>query len=226
MFDDKVKAFFTTKTDGNIAFHVVDEDKHDEVISNRNKLSDTYNIDISNLKYMDQIHGDDIVVVSKDSKYTCDALITNKKNTPLMIMSADCIGILFYDPTKLVIGVAHAGRNSTFLQISMKTIKLMQKEYGSNPKDIKVNMGPSIQKCCYEVSQEMADIVSNNFGDEFVDGRYIDLQGINKKQLLNLNLKEQNISISNICTKCSTKDYFSYREDKNCGRFAGVISIV
>ncbi len=226
IFDDKVKVFFTTKYDKNIAFHVVDEKDHAEVKKAREKLSKTYNLDISNLKYMDQIHGNDVIVVNEDEKYTCDALITNKKNTPLMIMSADCIGILFYDPIQMAIGVAHAGRNGTFLEIAKKTIESMCENYGSDPKDIQVELGPSIQKCCYEVSHEMVEIVKSNFGEEFCKGRNIDLQGINKKQILDMGIKEQNINISTICTQCNGEDYFSYRNDSTCGRFAGIISIL
>ena len=42
-----------------------------------------------------------------------------------------------------------------------------------------------------------------------------------KKQLNDLGIK--NIEISNICTKCGDKSYFSYRKDKKTGRFAGII---
>ncbi len=227
LFNDKdLKAFFTTKDDANIAYHVVEKDKYKEVDKARKKLALKYGITISNLKYMDQVHGSDVVLVENDQNlYACDALITDKKNTPLMIMSADCIGILFYDEVKKVIAVAHAGRNGTFLNISKNVISSMQKEFNSNPKDIQVVLGPSIQKCCYEVSLEMIDIVVTNFGEEFVNSRNIDLQGINKKQLLECGLKEQNIEISTICTKCAGDNYFSYRNDKKCGRFAGLIEL-
>lgn len=222
-----LKAFFTTKYDGNIAYHVVDKDSFVDVDNARNKLSLTYKINTSNLKYMDQVHGCDVKIVNDtiDLYKSCDALITNKKNTPLMVMSADCIGILFYDNAKSIIAVAHAGRSGTFLNIASKVINSMIQEYNSNPKDIKVILGPSIQKCCYEVSMEMVDIVVQNFGEEFVHERNIDLQGINKKQLLDMGLDEKNIGISEICTKCNGKDYFSYRNDKSCGRFAGIIEL-
>jgi YfiH family protein len=174
---------------------------------------------------MDQVHENKVCIVGDDEVYKCDALVTNKTKTPLMIMSADCIGILFYDSVKKVIAVAHAGRNGTFLNISSNVIQALENEFSSNPSDIKVVLGPSIQKCCYEVLPEMVEIVRQNFGEEFCDGRNIDLQGINKKQLLDVGLKEKNINISSICTKCNGKDYFSYRNDKNCGRFAGIIEL-
>ena len=175
---------------------------------------------------MEQIHSNivqDISLTKNPQK--CDALITNQKDTPLMVAVADCIPILFYDSVKKVIAVAHAGRAGTFENISGNTIDKMIQDYNCNPKNIEISLGASIQKCCYEVSQELADETIILFGKQFVADRNIDLQGINKKQLLEKGIKGVNINISNICTKCSNQLYFSYRKDKKCGRFAGIIMI-
>jgi len=217
-------ALFTEIDDNNIAYHVT-EDKS-SVDTARENLSYKYNFPLENLQYMDQIHSNIVNKISCESNpQTCDALVTNKLNTPLMVMVADCIPILFYDCVKKVIAVAHAGRVGTFEKITINTIEKMEIEYKTNPKDIEVILGPSIQKCCYEVNIEIAQFVKENFGEEFVKNRNIDLQGINKKQLLELGIQEENISISSICTKCSNEPYFSYRNNKTCGRFAGLIML-
>jgi YfiH family protein len=216
-----VNKLFTTMSDGNVAFHVTDD--RNSVIKNRKALSLKYNFDIKNLKYMDQVHSNEVSVVDENDLYRCDGLVTNKLNTPLMVMVADCIPILFFDKSKGVIGVAHAGRNGTYLDISSNIIFKMIKLYDCSAKNIEVELGPSIQKCCYEVSPELADIAKANFGEDVVNDRFVDLQLINKKQLLENGIMEEKIRISPICTKCGEKDYFSYRKDKNCGRFAGII---
>jgi YfiH family protein len=216
-----VNKLFTTMSDGNVAFHVTDD--RNSVIKNRKALSLKYNFDINNLKYMDQVHSNEVSVVDENDLYRCDGLVTNKLNTPLMVMVADCIPILFFDKNKGVIGVAHAGRNGTYLDISSNVICKMIKLYDCSAKNIEVELGPSIQKCCYEVSPELADIAKANFGEDVVNDRFVDLQLINKKQLLENGIMEEKIRISPICTKCGEKDYFSYRKDKNCGRFAGII---
>ena len=217
-------ALFTQTSDKNIAYHVTDDKT--SVDKARENLSYKYNFPLDNLQYMDQIHSNLVNTIScKTNPQTCDALVTNKPNTPLMVMVADCIPILFFDLVKKVIGVAHAGRVGTFEKIAVNTINKMQNEYNSHPKDIKVILGPSIQKCCYEVNKQMYQFVKENFGEEFVNNRNIDLQGINKKQLLKAGIKEENINISPICTKCSNKPFFSYRNDKTCGRFAGIIML-
>ncbi|MFY4845122.1 peptidoglycan editing factor PgeF [Aliarcobacter butzleri] len=218
-----VKYFFSDKTDGNLAYHV--GDIKENVDKNRQKLALKYDYKDEDLCYMNQIHSANVVVVDENSpKYidNCDALITKTKNLPLMVMVADCIPILMFDEVKGVIAAIHAGRNSTFLKISEITAKEMIENFSCKTENIKVIMGPSIQKCCYEVNNELKNIVEKSFGKEFVIGNNIDLQGINKKLLENLGIK--NIEISSICTKCSNKPFFSYRKEKNAGRFAGVIT--
>lgn len=213
---------FTDKNDGNLAFHV--EDNEINVIKNRQNLALKLAYKYEDLVYMNQVHGANIIVVDENSPKlidNCDSIITRSKNLPLMVMVADCIPILMFDDKKGIIAAIHAGRNSTFLEISKKTAEVFIKNFSSNPKDISVVLGASIQKCCYEVSDELSKIVENSFGKEFVENNHIDLQGINKKQLNDLGIK--NIEISDICTKCGNKPYFSYRKDKKTGRFAGII---
>jgi YfiH family protein len=219
---NKILTIFTNMDDKNLAYHVTEDDHSVDLA--REELAKKYKFDNSNLHFMEQIHSNIVKNVSSDTNVqTCDALITDKVNTPLMVMVADCIPILFYSHTKQVIAVAHAGRAGTFENIAGTTIKKMINDFSCNSDDIEVVLGPSISKCCYEVSEELAFQASTIFGERYVSGRNIDLQGINKKQLIEAGVKAGNITITQICTKCSDEPYFSYRKDKNCGRFAGVI---
>ena len=220
--ENRVFYTFTDKNDSNLAFHV--EDNEINVIKNRKNLALKLGYNYEDLVYMNQIHSANIIVVDENSPKlvdNCDSIITRSKNLPLMVMVADCIPILMFDDKQGIIAAIHAGRNSTFLEISKKTAEVFIEKFSSNPEDINVVFGASIQKCCYEVSEDLSKIVENSFGKEFVENNYIDLQGINKKQLNDLGIK--NIEISNICTKCGDKPYFSYRKDKKTGRFAGII---
>ncbi len=220
----KIMKNFTTSHDGNLAFHVGDDPLNVE--KNRKIIAEKFNYESTKLRYMNQVHGNNVEIVTSSSPVlidVCDGLITNEINLPLMVMVADCIPILLWDENKGVIAAVHAGRNSTFQKIVQVTVQKMISSFKCNPKDISVLLGPSIQKCCYEVSNELAMIVKNSFGEAFVNDRLIDLQGINKKQLLDMGV--ENISISDICTKCSLQPYFSYRLDKHTGRFAGIIEL-
>src|SRR5574344_727481 len=219
-----IKYFFSDISDGNLAFHV--GDKKENVEKNREKLAIKYGYDNHKLVYMNQVHGNNIVIVDENRPQLiedCDAIITKTRNLPLMVMVADCIPVLLFDEKVGLISAIHAGRNSTFLEIVKKTAQIFIEKFSSNPEDIKAILGPSIQKCCYEISAEMAKIVENSFGKSFVDNRNIDLQNINMMQLNSLGIKD--VYISDVCTKCSNKPYFSYRDDHKCGRFAAVIEL-
>lgn len=216
---DTIKKIITTKDDGNVAYHV--NDLKSSVDKNRLKISQKYNFDISKLRYMNQVHGENIQIVDFDSPLlidNCDALITKEKSLPIMVMVADCIPIFLCDKKKNIIAVVHAGRNSTFLNIIQKTVLKMIEELGSKAENISAYLGPSIQKCCYEVSKELENIAIKSFGKEFCKNRYLNLQGINIKQLNDMEIFD--VEVSNICTKCSNEPYFSYRNDKDCGRFS------
>lgn len=219
-----IESFFTTIEDENIAYHVTNNKEN--VNKARANLAIKHNFNASKLCYMNQTHSNKVEVVNDiDTLYNSDAIVTNKKDTPLMVMVADCIPLLFFDTTNNIIAATHAGREGTFKNISQNTIKTMLNQFHCKPKNIEVIMGPSIQKCCYEVSQDMANKAIDIFGKEFVDKRNLNLQAINKKQLIDLGLQEKNITQSTVCTKCSDQAYFSYRKDPSCGRFAGVIVI-
>ena len=221
---NQIKYYFTTTDDGNLAYHV--NDIKENVDKNRQAVALKMEYKNEDLVYMNQVHGNNVQIVDKNSPKlieNCDGIITNKKNLPLMVMVADCIPILFFDEIQGVIAAVHAGRNSTFLKIAQITANKMMKELGCNANNIKVIMGPSIHTCCYEVSDELLNIVKASFGEKFCKGNNIDLHGINVKLLEEVGIRH--IRISEICTKCSNEPFYSFRKDKYTGRFAGIITL-
>ena len=177
--------------------------------------------------FMQQVHGDNIVIVEESSPETlqaCDAIITNSPGIALVVMVADCIPLLLFDEIKGVAAAVHAGRNGTFLNIGTKCVKTMAERFGCCSGDIHAKMGPSIRACCYEISEEMAAVVRKNFGEKYMNGRYLNLQSLNRDRLLEAGLRESSIYISKVCTCCSA-DHFSYRREGTTGRFAGVVWI-
>lgn len=226
-FSNLTHAFTQTKS-GNLAFHVGDNELH--VINNHELLALELEYDKNSLIHMKQIHSDIVHVVTDEdfsTPPTCDALITNKKKTPLMVMVADCSPILFYDNEKKVIAAVHAGRQGAFKNIVKNVVESFVNDFGSNAKNIHVSIGASIGVCCYEVGAEI-EIQAKELGLEYAiekrDGNfYLDVNKILKTQLLTCKVKEENIEFLDECTCCKTDKYFSYRAQKETGRFAGVI---
>ncbi|MDD5595956.1 MAG: peptidoglycan editing factor PgeF [Candidatus Omnitrophica bacterium] len=154
-----------------------------------------------------------------------DALITDKKNLPLGIFTADCLSIFLFDPSHLSIGVIHAGWRSTRENIAVKTINLMAEKFKTKAADLYVGFGPALRECCYEVGEEFkgyfSDCVKENNGKFFLD-----LVIVNLKQLLGLGVERARIQDTKICTCCRNKEYFSFRKEGNaCGRIASVIML-
>ena len=213
-----------------MAFHVEDDPLHVE--KNHIVLAETLNYEKKSLVHMRQIHSDIVHVVTDENfktPPTCDALMTNKVNTPLMVMVADCSPILFYDDEKKVIAAIHAGRAGAFKNIIKSVVEKMREEFDSNPTNIHVSLGASIGVCCYEVGSEIYD-EAKKLGLEYALQQkdvsyYLDVNEILKKQLLTCGIKEENIELANECACCNTNKYFSYRAEKQTGRFAGVLMI-
>lgn len=228
-FVTNVTHTFTTKNSGNLAFHV--NDSLSNVEKNHTLLAKELGYDKSSLIHMKQIHSSIVHVVNKEDNFTnpkeCDALVTNKKNIPLMVMVADCSPILLYDKLNDVIAVAHAGRQGAFKNIIKNTLDTMKNEFESDPENILVSIGPSIGQCCYEVGEEIyAQALS--IGLEYAlekkeDRYYLSVGKILYKQLVEASIKKENFEISTKCTCCNSKTYNSYRAEPQTGRFAGVI---
>lgn len=193
-------------------------------------------IDYQNLVCAKQIHGSFARYVKEGDRgrgalsydtsiADTDALITDKKNLPLTVFTADCLSIFLYDAVRPAIGLVHAGWQGAKENIAAKTLLLMKKEFNTRIEDIYAGFGPAIRGCCYEVGEDLLNL----FPDELIkrDGRYyLDLAGINKKQLLNLGVQDANVFDSRICTSCRNEEFFSYRrEGSSCGRMMSVLML-
>ncbi len=208
----KIQGFFTTRKDGDM-----------NIPQKREKVSGGKEVVL-----MKQMHGSNILVVGDGyTKQEGDGLITQRKDVALFVRVADCLPILFFDPVREVIAVAHAGRQGTFQNISGKMIQTFVTLFQSKPEDILVEIGPGINVCCYEVcakDNEHCLYVSEHFGEAYVHGKNIDIPGINKQQLVQAGVLSEHIFHKNVCTFCQGENYFSYRKGDLKERFAGVIS--
>jgi len=79
-----------------------------------------------------------------------DAIITDQKNLPIAVLTADCTPLLFYDKKRKMIAAVHAGWKGAFKGIIKKVINFMLKK-GCQRKNIIAAIGPSIAQKNYEV---------------------------------------------------------------------------
>jgi YfiH family protein len=104
-----------------------------------------------------QIHSDVIHIVSRyePGQLVGDGLITDQPGVAVAVQAADCLPVLLVDTRKRVAGVFHAGWRGTVKRIVEKGAGTMRREFGSRPDDLHAVVGPGIQKCCYEVGEEL-----------------------------------------------------------------------
>lgn len=200
------------------------------------RVCNTGNFNFENLSSNIQIHSDIVNVIDKDNigqKVDGDALITNIKNVPLLIFTADCVPIAIIDKKNKAIGIAHAGWRGTYDKIAQKTIECMSDNYFTNAQDVVCVIGPSIGPCCYEVSKELIEkfntIVTNKEEKFYIikeEKYYLDLWKINEYILKCAGVKEENIINLNICTSCRCNEFHSYRKhDKTPKRIGMILEI-
>jgi len=84
-----------------------------------------------------------------------DALITDRPDLLLAILTADCVPVLVADTRRRVVAAFHAGWRGTLARIVERGIGTMRLQFGSRPKDLIAAIGPGIGACCYSVGEEV-----------------------------------------------------------------------
>lgn len=152
-----------------------------------------------------QIHSNKFYIITKKlykRKIKCDALITQKKNILMGVLTADCAPILIFDPIKLMISVVHAGWRGAYKGIIKNVITFFKKN-GSNIKDLVVVIGPCISVKNYEIKKDfLKKFIKKNKNNKiyfkftkkkifFNLKKYISLEikklGINKLEIIDKN---------------------------------------
>jgi len=190
--------------------------------------------------------------MSRDKKdLECiDGLITNIPGVTLQTLGADCPSVFLADPVHKAIGLCHSGRKGTQQHISAKMLQAMTAKYGTHASDVLAGISPGICVSCYEVGDDVAQdfiddyLGSTLFADQSIqqhddnisagtdlgllkksDHKYhIDLNRSISLSLQSAGVPSENIELSDICTKCRSDIFYSFRGDgriinENCALF-------
>jgi YfiH family protein len=110
-----------------------------------------------NIFLVHQIHSNKFIFIDETydnkKKPKADAIITNRKNFPIAVLTADCAPILIYEDKMKMIAAIHAGWKGAFKGIIAKVIKFMIKK-GCKLENITAVVGPSISQKNYEVKDD------------------------------------------------------------------------
>lgn len=219
-------------------------DDEEKVLENHRRLAKSIGMDYKRIVSTHQVHTANVrvvteqdcgkgIIVPRDWSEN-DAHITDCKNVFLKVSVADCVPVFLVDTEKKAVAAIHSGWRGTELKISKQTILKMQETFGTNPKDITAVIGPSICQDCYEVSYDVCEKFIKAFDGRYtdayikeIDGRYyLNLWEANRLILLEAGVKEENITVSGLCTCCNHELLFSHRATKGeRGGMAGFIGI-
>ncbi len=203
-------------------------DREEDVRRNLTLIADSFSIPANRLVLMGQVHGDRILILDGDgpppgSVHACDGLITDRQGVALGIKTADCVPLLFVDPVRRVIGVAHAGWRGTALRIASRMVDLFEQRFSSRMENILVAVGPAIGVCCYQIDAPLYAAFSPQPGaDRFLhpcreDGRWmLDLASANRIALTERGLPAGNVLSARHCTACRRDIFFSHRASLGC----------
>ena len=202
-----------------------------EIVSNKIKAKS------KKIILLNQIHSSKFHYINKHSslnnKFEGDALITDKKNVPIAVLTADCAPILIYDKNRKMIAAIHAGWKGAYKGIIKKVIKFMIKK-GCSSKNIIAAVGPCISGDNYQVREDFIkkfikkDKKNIIFFRKTMNKNYFNLNKYVHFQLKSLNIKK--IDIIDKDTFNAKNNFFSARrsishKENDYGRNISVIMI-
>ncbi|MAR14989.1 MAG: hypothetical protein CMG21_00830 [Candidatus Marinimicrobia bacterium] len=175
-----------------------------------------------------QTHSTNIKFVTKIGTYNnVDGLICSKKyKIPLSIQVADCVPIYIFDLKTEYYGILHSGWKGTKNKIVSKALNIFINEIKCKTNNIFIIIGPHIQKCCYEVDWDVAQLFSCIIKDRKKNKWLLNLNQEIKNDILKFGIPSENIYCSDICTYESS-NFESFRRDGlKANRMLGIIKYV
>ncbi|WP_339694092.1 peptidoglycan editing factor PgeF [uncultured Parasphingorhabdus sp.] len=194
------------------------DDDRDTIMENR-RLATEGVFPGSELVTVHQVHSADVVTVTGllplDQRPHADAMVTDRPNLLLGILTADCVPVLFHDAQANIIGAAHAGWKGALGGVTDNVIAAMEK-LGSDRANIACAIGPCIAQASYEVDAafraRFLDTDANN--DRFFATGKADHFQFDIEDYVAARLQAAGISIIDklgLDTYANEDRYFSYR---------------
>ena len=228
-----IHAFTTTREGGvsltpyfnfNLGDHVGDDKS--AVKTNRTLLVEKFGLPQTPI-FLTQTHSTRVLQLPYSGEnLEADAVYTNVPNQVCVVMTADCLPVLFTTTSGNEVAAVHAGWRGLCDGVLEETVKYFQAKY----EDIIVWFGPAIGPKAFQVG---IDVVEKFVAvdekaklafqpDAIEEGKYLgNLYQIATQRLNNLGITQ--IYGGNHCTFNEKELFFSYRRDNQTGRMASVI---
>lgn len=231
----RVRAMLTTRVGGvslgafdsfNLALHVGD----DPVAVARNRALLREHLPAEPL-WMNQVHGTEVIDAScarADSAavVTADAAVATAPGVVCVVMSADCLPVLFAADDGTAVGIAHAGWRGMSNGVLEATVARM----GVAPTRLLAYLGAAIGPAAYEVGPDVVEAfgvhsaAAQHAFTEKAGGKFwCDLYALARQRLTGVGVER--VFGGDACTFTERDRYFSFRRDGRTGRMASLIWI-
>lgn len=205
----------------NLGLHVNDDER--AVLENRQRLKEV--LGYEQIAWLNQVHSTDVVEASVKRLEAADASWTKERNIACVVMTADCLPVLFCDKSGQFVAAAHAGWRGLvngILEATVSKIPVARE-------DLMAWMGPAIGPNKFEVGAEVREaFIAHNktaekcFKNSNHQGRYFaNIYQLAKQRLISSGVTA--IYGGNLCTVSDDERFFSYRRERVTGRMASLI---
>jgi YfiH family protein len=207
----------------NLALHVGDDAT--AVAANRDRLRAALALR-SEPHWLEQVHGTRVIDLDREhaSGAAADGAVTATPNSICVVLTADCLPVLFCSADGRRVGVAHAGWRGLLNGVLGSTVRALQ----TDPNDLIAWLGPAIGQAAYEVGPEVRDaFVARNVAAERrfepnARGRWqADLYGLARDALVSAGVHA--VHGGGFCTYSEAGRFFSHRREAPCGRMATLV---
>jgi polyphenol oxidase len=209
------------------------------VLTNRARVAAALGSTLDDFVFCEQSHQPNVQIVTDEHRGRgartmataiprTDALVTAVPGITLVVMAADCVPLVLFDPVARVLACVHAGWGGTVRGVTPAAVETMR-TLGAEPARILAGIGPAIHPDRYQVGADVAELAGQAFGDQ-VDavvrpdgtGKWLfDLWQANALQLTTAGVPAEQVHLAGRDTGPGTP-FFSHRSEAPCGRFAAV----
>ena len=222
----------------NLSLHVGDEAA--DVLENRRRAAESMGAGPGDFVFCNQVHGREVAIVTAEDRGrgarslddaigNADALVTTDPGTVLVVMVADCVPIVLYDPAAHVLACVHAGWRGTVARVTDAALEAMA-TLGARPQNVIAGVGPAVSADGYQVGNDVAEAVHESFGAQAQNvirpdgtGRWLlDLWTANLLILGQAGVTRERTHVAAIPTGAEPGQFFSDRAIRPCGRFAAI----
>ena len=226
-----IRALSTTRAGGvsrgtyaslNLGQHV--GDLPDSVATNRAKLQSS--LGRAQPRWLSQVHGTRVAMLDgMPVREAADAAVATSPGEACVVMTADCLPVIFCDEGGTMVAAAHAGWRGLSTGVLEATVEAM----AVTPAKLMAWFGPAIGPQAYEVGDEVRDAfvqhsirATEAFQADKAPGKWwCDLYLLARQRLEVLGVKS--IHGGGLCTYTERERFFSHRRDGQCGRMATLV---